>query len=212
MHVKSGKLYGGPELDVSSCGFILYALLCGSLPFDDENIPNLFKKIKNGIYNLPSHLSPGARDLIPRMLLVDPLKRITIPEIRSAVLTVAVTVECASLMRRAPRLTACSCHLQSSQCHASTDDPRFCPSRQQRQLYLLLLHTDHTADVHHHADLSFTPSCCQALRNSGQPLHLITLNCADVAAMMQATHLGSCTPAKLSHSRQSLPCHDLALC
>ena len=37
---------------------------------------------QGGIYNLPSHLSPGARDLIPRMLLVDPLKRITIPEIR----------------------------------------------------------------------------------------------------------------------------------
>lgn len=38
---------------------ILYALLVGSLPFDDENIPNLFKKIKNGIYSLPNHLSPG---------------------------------------------------------------------------------------------------------------------------------------------------------
>lgn len=38
--------------------------------------------LQGGIYTLPSHLSPGARDLIPRMLLVDPLKRITIPEIR----------------------------------------------------------------------------------------------------------------------------------
>lgn len=37
---------------------------------------------QGGIYNLPTHLSAGARDLIPRMLVVDPLKRITIPEIR----------------------------------------------------------------------------------------------------------------------------------
>ena len=80
--VISGNLYAGPEVDIWSCGVILYALLCGTLPFDDESIPNLFKKIKGGMYHLPTHVSELARDLIVRMLKVDPMRRITIAQIR----------------------------------------------------------------------------------------------------------------------------------
>lgn len=80
--VISGRLYAGPEVDVWSCGVILYALLCAKLPFDDEYIPSLFKKIREGIFTIPEHISPYCADLIRQMLVVDPLKRITIAEIR----------------------------------------------------------------------------------------------------------------------------------
>lgn len=81
--VISGKLYAGPEVDIWSCGVIVYALLCGTLPFDDESIPYLFRKIKGGIYILPSYLSDNSKDIISKMLVTDPLKRININEIRS---------------------------------------------------------------------------------------------------------------------------------
>lgn len=80
--VISGKLYAGPEVDVWSCGVILFVLLCGKLPFDDDYIPNLFKKISQGKFSLPSYLSLDAKDLISRMLIVNPVQRITINDIR----------------------------------------------------------------------------------------------------------------------------------
>ncbi|KAK3090223.1 hypothetical protein FSP39_010184 [Pinctada imbricata] len=80
--VISGKLYAGPEVDIWSCGVILYALLCGTLPFDDEHVPTLFRKIKSGIFAVPEYLHKEVVSLLCLMLQVDPLKRATIKDIR----------------------------------------------------------------------------------------------------------------------------------
>lgn len=79
--VISGRLYAGPEVDVWSCGVILYVMLVGRLPFDEESIPDLFYRISNAIYTIPDFVSPGARHLLKRMLVVNPLDRIIVDQI-----------------------------------------------------------------------------------------------------------------------------------
>ncbi|KAG2232997.1 hypothetical protein INT48_001060 [Thamnidium elegans] len=55
----NAKAYTGPEIDIWSFGVVLYVLVCGKVPFDDQNMPALHEKIKRGFVEYPSHLSTG---------------------------------------------------------------------------------------------------------------------------------------------------------
>mmetsp|Transcript_19058 Transcript_19058/g.19059 ORF Transcript_19058/g.19059 Transcript_19058/m.19059 type:complete len:258 (+) Transcript_19058:67-840(+) len=80
--ILAGQKYSGPEVDVWSIGVVLYTLLAGFLPFDDNNLPSLFTKIRSANFAIPYHFSEFAKDLISRMLNPDPIARITIHQIK----------------------------------------------------------------------------------------------------------------------------------
>ena len=104
-----GEIYDGFKIDVWASGIILFAMLCGYLPFDDDeeeekeeshdkryfsqsNTNNkeeksednevLFQKILEGKIEFPDYLSDVAIDLIKKMLVVEPEDRIELDEIK----------------------------------------------------------------------------------------------------------------------------------
>ena len=78
----AGKKYDGTKIDIWATGIILFAMLCGYLPFEDKINDILFDKILECKIEFPEYLSEEAIDLINKILVVDPEKRITIPEIK----------------------------------------------------------------------------------------------------------------------------------
>ncbi|CAK80597.1 unnamed protein product (macronuclear) [Paramecium tetraurelia] len=77
-----GLKYSGYLIDIWSCGIVLYAMLCGYLPFEDQNTNQLYKKIIAGELVFPKWLSAEAKDLLKNILNTDPKKRFTIPQIK----------------------------------------------------------------------------------------------------------------------------------
>jgi 5'-AMP-activated protein kinase catalytic alpha subunit len=80
-----GEKYHGLGADIWSSGVILFAMVCGYLPFEDQNTKKLYQKILKADFTLPSFLSDEAKDLITRILQPDPLLRFNIKDIRSHV-------------------------------------------------------------------------------------------------------------------------------
>ena len=64
-----------------SSGIILYAMVAGVLPFDDNSVASLFEKIKKGRYFMPNQLSPQLKDLINKLLQPLPMKRMKLSEV-----------------------------------------------------------------------------------------------------------------------------------
>jgi serine/threonine protein kinase len=84
-YVSPEMIHGQPytqTCDVWSSGLLLYVMLVGSLPFEDDRVQRLLQKIVHCEVQYPSHLSPAALDLLHKLLAKDPAVRIIIERIK----------------------------------------------------------------------------------------------------------------------------------
>ena len=76
-----GKKYKGIQIDIWSSGIVLYAMLCGYLPFEDDTDENIYRNVILGKFDIPNRLSYHSKDLIKKILEVNPNKRIKLNDI-----------------------------------------------------------------------------------------------------------------------------------
>jgi len=78
----AGKKYVPSWVDIWSSGIILYAMVCGYLPFEDPDTSKLYQKILSGEFEVPDFMTPLVEDLLHKVLNTDPKKRYTIDDIQ----------------------------------------------------------------------------------------------------------------------------------
>ncbi|KNC76181.1 CAMK/CAMKL/MARK protein kinase [Sphaeroforma arctica JP610] len=78
----SGTRYDGPPADIWAMGVVLYAMMCGSPPFHGDRMSQLYRRIKDVEYTMPEEMSDNFRELISKIFVRDPKKRMTMNELR----------------------------------------------------------------------------------------------------------------------------------
>ena len=77
-----GTHYDGYKTDIWCCGIILYAMVCGYLPFEGEDNAELFNNILKGNLEFPHFVKDECREVIERLLMLDPSQRSNIDDIK----------------------------------------------------------------------------------------------------------------------------------